>query len=42
MNNILLYKNYYASFHFSADDEVFYGKLLGVNDLISFEGTISR
>jgi len=38
MNDILQYKNYYASVHFSADDEVFYGRLLGVNDLISFEG----
>jgi len=38
MNDILQYKNYYASVHFSADDEVFYGKILGVNDLISFEG----
>jgi predicted HicB family RNase H-like nuclease len=39
MNDILQYKNYYASVHFSADDEVFYGKLLGINDLISFEGS---
>jgi len=39
MNDILQYKNYYASVHFSADDEVFYGKVLGINDLISFEGS---
>ncbi len=38
MNDILQYKNYYASVHFSADDEVFFGKILGINDLISFEG----
>ncbi len=38
MNNILQYKNYYASVHFSAGDEVFYGKILGINDLVSFEG----
>ncbi|MGZ3873561.1 MAG: type II toxin-antitoxin system HicB family antitoxin [Mucilaginibacter sp.] len=38
MNDILQYKNYYASVHFSAADEVFYGKILGINDLISFEG----
>ena len=25
--------------HFSAADEVFYGKILGINDLISFEGS---
>jgi predicted HicB family RNase H-like nuclease len=38
MDNILQYKNYYASVNFSAMDEVFYGKLLGINDLVSFEG----
>ncbi|MES2426914.1 MAG: type II toxin-antitoxin system HicB family antitoxin [Bacteroidota bacterium] len=38
MNDILQYQNYYASVHFSAVDEVFYGKILGVNDLVSFEG----
>jgi len=39
MNDILQYKNYYASVHFSAGDEVFYGKILGINDLVSFEGS---
>ena len=38
MNDILQYKNYYASVHFSAPDEVFYGRILGINDLVSFEG----
>jgi|SRR6185312_12259851 len=38
MNDILQYKNYYASVHFSAGDEVFFGKILGINDLVSFEG----
>ncbi|MBD1383839.1 type II toxin-antitoxin system HicB family antitoxin [Mucilaginibacter rigui] len=38
MNDILQYKNYYASVQFSAVDEVFYGKVLGINDLVSFEG----
>lgn len=38
MNDILEYKGYYADIHFSANDEVFFGKLLGINDLISFEG----
>ena len=38
MNDILQYKEYYASIHFSAEDEVFYGKILGINDLVSFEG----
>jgi predicted HicB family RNase H-like nuclease len=39
MNDILQYKGYYASVHFSSEDEVFYGKVLGINDLISFEGS---
>ncbi len=39
MNDILNYKEYYASVHFSAVDEVFAGKVLGINDLINFEGT---
>ncbi len=38
MNDILEYKGYYADIHFSANDEVFYGKLIGINDPISFEG----
>ncbi len=38
MNDILQYKGYFATVHFSGDDEVFYGKILGINDLISFEG----
>ena len=25
--------------HFNADDEVFYGKIAGVNDLVTFEGS---
>jgi predicted HicB family RNase H-like nuclease len=39
MNDILQYKNYFASIHFSAVDEIFYGKILGINDLINFEGS---
>lgn len=39
MNDILQYKDYYASVHFSSEDEVFHGKVLGINDLITFEGS---
>lgn len=39
MNDILNYKNYYAEIHFSNEDEVFYGKIIGINDLVTFEGT---
>jgi predicted HicB family RNase H-like nuclease len=38
MNDILEYKGYYANLHFSSEDEVFYGKLLGIDDLVNFEG----
>ncbi|HCF64526.1 MAG TPA: type II toxin-antitoxin system HicB family antitoxin [Ferruginibacter sp.] len=37
MNDILQYKGYYADIHFSADDEIFFGKLIGINDLVNFE-----
>ena len=37
MNDVLQYKGYYADIHFSAEDEVFFGKIVGVNDLVNFE-----
>ena len=39
MNDILEYNNYYAEVHYSSEDEIFYGKIIGINDLVSFEGT---
>lgn len=39
MNDILQYKGYYANVQFNAEDEVFFGRIIGINDLISFEGT---
>jgi len=38
MNDVLEYKGYYASVHFSSEDDVFYGKMLGIDDLVNFEG----
>jgi predicted HicB family RNase H-like nuclease len=35
--NILTYKNYIGSVSFSSQDEVFYGKIEHINDLITFE-----
>jgi len=32
------YKNFIGSVHFNADDEIFYGKIEGINDLVTFEG----
>jgi predicted HicB family RNase H-like nuclease len=37
MNNILQYKGYAAEINFSGEDEIFYGKLIGIKDLVSFE-----
>src|SRR4051812_29901540 len=38
MMDILQHKGYYAEVHFSSEDEVFYGKLIGISDLVTFEG----
>ena len=38
MKDVMQYKNFIGSVHFNADDEIFYGKIEGVNDLITFEG----
>jgi predicted HicB family RNase H-like nuclease len=38
MKDIIIYKDFIGSVHFSTDDEVFYGKIEGINDLVTFEG----
>ncbi len=38
MAETLKYKDYLATVYFSSEDELFHGKVIGVNDLISFEG----
>ncbi|MEI7695977.1 MAG: type II toxin-antitoxin system HicB family antitoxin [Chlorobium sp.] len=38
MKDVLVYKDYIGSVHFNADDEVFFGKIEGIEDLVSFEG----
>ncbi|MFA5816868.1 MAG: type II toxin-antitoxin system HicB family antitoxin [Bacteroidales bacterium] len=38
MKDVIKYKEYFGTVHFSAEDEVFYGKIEGVDDLVSFEG----
>lgn len=37
--NILNYKGYYTKIHYSAEDEVLYGKIEGIKSLVSFENT---
>ncbi len=40
--NIMNYKGYIGSVEFSEEDEVFYGKVLGIRSLISYEGTTAK
>lgn len=42
MNNIMRYKGYVGSVEFSEADEVFYGQVLGIRSLISYEGTTAK
>jgi len=39
MNNLLTYKGFIGSVNYSAADHVFFGKVEGINDLVTFEGT---
>ncbi len=39
MKDVLQYKNFIGSVHFSSEDETFFGSIEGIDDLISFEGT---
>ncbi len=38
MKDIITYKDYIGSLHFNAEDEIFFGKIEGIEDLITFEG----
>ncbi len=38
MKDVMKYKEFIGSVHYSAEDETFYGKLEGIDDLIMFEG----
>jgi len=38
MENNLEYKGYLGSVSFNANDEVFFGKVHGISDLVTFEG----
>ena len=39
MNNTMEYKGYLGSVEFSEEDALFYGKVMGIRALISYEGT---
>lgn len=38
MKDVLKYEGFVTSVHFSTEDDVFHGKLEGVDDLVTFEG----
>ena len=38
MNDALEYKNYTGSVEYSAADEIFHGRILGITDRITYEG----
>ena len=38
MKNTINYKGYYGSVEFSDEDNVFFGRIIGINDRITYEG----
>lgn len=42
MNNAMEYKGYVGSVGFSEEDVIFYGKVMGIRSLISYEGENAR
>lgn len=42
MNNTIQYKGYIGSVEFSEEDELFYGKVMGIRSLISYEGKTAK
>jgi len=39
MTNKITYKEFIGTVSFASEDEVFYGKIEGINDLVTFEGS---
>ncbi|PBI84239.1 HicB family protein [Flavobacterium sp. ACN2] len=39
MKNYLEYNGYIGTLEFSSDDKIFFGKIQGINDLVTFEGS---
>ncbi len=38
MKDVITYKDYIGSVHFNDEDDVFFGKIEGIEDLVTFEG----
>ncbi len=39
MKDMIQYKGYYGSVHYSDDDQVFYGKIEYIKSLVNYEGS---
>ena len=42
MSNTMEYKNFVGSIEFSESDSVFFGKVIGIRPLISYEGSTEK
>ena len=42
MSSVMKYKDYIGSVEFSEEDQIFYGKVLGIHSLISYEGESAK
>lgn len=42
MSSVMKYKGYIGSVEFSEEDQIFYGKVLGIHALISYEGESAK
>lgn len=40
MKKMMRYKDFYGTIEYSLDDNIFYGKVIGINELILYEGKI--
>lgn len=38
MKDVMKYNGFFATVHYSADDELLFGKIEGIEDLVTFEG----
>ena len=39
MGNFLTYRGYFGTVNFNSNENIFYGKVLGISDLVNFEGS---
>lgn len=39
MNDMMVYKGYYGSVHYSDEDQIFHGKIEFIRSLVNYEGT---